>query len=173
MMHDCSIHTSSGFFLERVLYGAWNSGGFRRNSFRFLTPKPYTLHPTPRPGRLEVQVEIGLPSYEGRLQIVRIHTHGMTEGGHLASDVDLIQLAVNPNPCTLECETAAKRDENLCNTPREPRCLETLPKWIKTDSPDANQVMTENYSGAEIEGVCRAAASSAFDRNIKVAGGEI
>lgn len=33
------------------------------------------------------------------------------------------------------------------------------------------QVMTENYSGAEIEGVCRAAASSAFDRNIKVAGG--
>lgn len=31
-----------------------------------------------RPGRFEVQLEIGLPSQEGREQILRIHTHKMT-----------------------------------------------------------------------------------------------
>ena len=38
---------------------------------------------------------------------------------------------------------------------------------------DVNKVasLTENYSGAEIEGVCRAAASYAFDRNIKISSG--
>mmetsp|Transcript_34153 Transcript_34153/g.106976 ORF Transcript_34153/g.106976 Transcript_34153/m.106976 type:complete len:811 (-) Transcript_34153:40-2472(-) len=80
-----------------------------------------------RPGRFEVHVEIGLPDFEGRSEIARIHMAGMDSGNHLDEDVNPQRVA---------------------------------------DS-------TENYSGAEIAGVCRAAASYAFDRNIKVAGGHL
>ncbi|CAK9291148.1 unnamed protein product [Gordionus sp. m RMFG-2023] len=74
-----------------------------------------------RPGRLEVQMEIGLPSEEGRLQIIKIHTAKMVENKKLASDVDLKKLAE----------------------------------------------LTRNFSGAEIEGLVRAAQSSALNRLIK------
>eukprot|EP00850_Spirogloea_muscicola_P023191 SM000336S12814 [mRNA] locus=s336:30534:36053:+ [translate_table: standard] len=46
-----------------------------------------------RPGRLEVQVEIGLPDESGRLQILQIHTKQMREKESLAEDVDLAVLA--------------------------------------------------------------------------------
>ncbi|KAH3763968.1 vesicular-fusion protein sec18 [Pelomyxa schiedti] len=46
-----------------------------------------------RPGRLEVKMEIGLPSEEGRLQIFRIHTNQMSSNGYLNPDVDLMGLA--------------------------------------------------------------------------------
>uniref|UniRef100_A0A5S6QQ51 Vesicle-fusing ATPase n=1 Tax=Trichuris muris TaxID=70415 RepID=A0A5S6QQ51_TRIMR len=74
-----------------------------------------------RPGRFEVQMEIGLPDEHGRLQILSIHTARMREFGKLASDVDLSELAAS----------------------------------------------TKNFSGAEIEGLVRAAQSSAMNRLIK------
>ncbi|KAL4217085.1 hypothetical protein ACF0H5_023541 [Mactra antiquata] len=46
-----------------------------------------------RPGRLEVQMEIGLPDEGGRLQILKIHTNLMRENDKLAEDVDLSELA--------------------------------------------------------------------------------
>ncbi|KAK9174052.1 ATPase family associated with various cellular activities (AAA) family protein [Cryptosporidium meleagridis] len=46
-----------------------------------------------RPGRFEVQIEIGLPDSEGRLEILEIHTKQMRESSRLANDVDLIALA--------------------------------------------------------------------------------
>jgi len=46
-----------------------------------------------RPGRLEVQIEIGLPNEEGRLQILKIHTSKMSANSFLARDVDLFRLA--------------------------------------------------------------------------------
>lgn len=46
-----------------------------------------------RPGRLEVQVEIGLPDERGRLQILQIHTSRMSENSFLARDVDLFELS--------------------------------------------------------------------------------
>ncbi|EFJ33073.1 hypothetical protein SELMODRAFT_407213 [Selaginella moellendorffii] len=46
-----------------------------------------------RPGRLEVQIEIGLPDEKGRLQILRIHSTQMKEHSFLASDVNLEELA--------------------------------------------------------------------------------
>lgn len=46
-----------------------------------------------RPGRLEVQMEIGLPDEHGRLQIVKIHTILMSQNGKLGDDVDLQELA--------------------------------------------------------------------------------
>src|ERR1700742_4128247 len=42
-----------------------------------------------RPGRLEVQIEIGLPDENGRLQILNIHTSRLREHNKLSSDVDL------------------------------------------------------------------------------------
>mmetsp|Transcript_11657 Transcript_11657/g.20672 ORF Transcript_11657/g.20672 Transcript_11657/m.20672 type:complete len:723 (-) Transcript_11657:92-2260(-) len=46
-----------------------------------------------RPGRLEVQIEIGLPDQFGRLQILKIHTSKMCENSFLARDVDLPHLS--------------------------------------------------------------------------------
>ena len=46
-----------------------------------------------RPGRLEVHMEIGLPSEVGRLQILKIHTAKMSTNKALADDVDLEELA--------------------------------------------------------------------------------
>jgi len=74
-----------------------------------------------RPGRLEVQIEIGLPKESGRMQILNIHTNTMRTNGKLAADVDLAELA------------------NL----------------------------TKNFSGAEIEGLVRAAQSCALNRLVK------
>ncbi|EFX83075.1 hypothetical protein DAPPUDRAFT_240599 [Daphnia pulex] len=74
-----------------------------------------------RPGRMEVQMEIGLPSETGRVQILLIHTARMRENKKMAADVDLQELAV----------------------------------------------LTKNFSGAEIEGLVRAAQSTALSRFIK------
>ncbi|GFS65439.1 vesicle-fusing ATPase 1 [Trichonephila inaurata madagascariensis] len=76
-----------------------------------------------RPGRLEVQMEIGLPDENGRLQILNIHTARMREHKKLAEDVNLKELAA----------------------------------------------LTKNFSGAEIEGLVRAAQSTAMNRLIKAA----
>lgn len=46
-----------------------------------------------RPGRLEVQIEIGLPDEKGRLQILKIHTSKMSTNSFLGRDVDLETLA--------------------------------------------------------------------------------
>ncbi|XP_046439782.1 vesicle-fusing ATPase 1-like [Daphnia pulex] len=74
-----------------------------------------------RPGRMEVQMEIGLPSETGRFQIFIIHTARMRDNKRMAADVDLQELAV----------------------------------------------LTKNFSGAEIEGLVRAAQSTALSRFIK------
>lgn len=46
-----------------------------------------------RPGRLEVHMEIGLPTETGRLQILKIHTAKMRGNKALADEVDLGELA--------------------------------------------------------------------------------
>nr|SVE74412.1 EOG090X0CAY [Daphnia barbata] len=74
-----------------------------------------------RPGRMEVQMEIGLPNESGRAQILKIHTARMRDNKKIAPDVDLQELAA----------------------------------------------LTKNFSGAEIEGLVRAAQSTALNRLIK------
>lgn len=76
-----------------------------------------------RPGRLEVQMEIGLPDEKGRSQIITIHTALMRKHNKLSEEVDLNELAA----------------------------------------------LTKNFSGAEIEGLVRAAQSTAMNRLIKAA----
>eukprot|EP01013_Petalomonas_cantuscygni_P016281 TRINITY_DN33262_c0_g1_i1.p1 TRINITY_DN33262_c0_g1~~TRINITY_DN33262_c0_g1_i1.p1 ORF type:complete len:783 (-),score=227.39 TRINITY_DN33262_c0_g1_i1:219-2567(-) len=46
-----------------------------------------------RPGRLELQIEVGLPDEKGRLQIFDIHTAGLRKLKRLAEDVSLEELA--------------------------------------------------------------------------------
>lgn len=46
-----------------------------------------------RPGRLELHIEIKLPTEEGRLEILSIHTNTMKQNNHLSSDVDLKKIA--------------------------------------------------------------------------------
>jgi vesicle-fusing ATPase len=75
-----------------------------------------------RPGRLEVQIEIGLPDEAGRAQILRIHTGRMAAASFLAADVDLASLAQR----------------------------------------------TKNFSGAELEGLVKSAASFALNRNVDI-----
>jgi vesicle-fusing ATPase len=75
-----------------------------------------------RPGRLEVQIEIGLPDQNGRLQILNIHTARLRENKKLSADVDLQEFSE----------------------------------------------ITRNFSGAEIEGLVRAAMSFAMNKYIKV-----
>lgn len=74
-----------------------------------------------RPGRLEVQMEIGLPKEDGRLQIFEIYVSKMRANGKLSPEVDIVELAAS----------------------------------------------TKNFSGAEIEGLVRAATSMAMNRLIK------
>lgn len=76
-----------------------------------------------RPGRLEVQMEIGLPNEAGRVQILNIHTKRMRDFKKINADVDCAELAS----------------------------------------------LTKNFSGAELEGLVRAAQSSAMNRLIKAA----
>jgi vesicle-fusing ATPase len=46
-----------------------------------------------RPGRMEVQIEIGLPDERGRVQILNIHSNKMKENSFLSGDVNLEELA--------------------------------------------------------------------------------
>jgi len=75
-----------------------------------------------RPGRFEVQMEIGLPDEGGRLQILKIHTREMSQNKYLAEDIDFDHLAKS----------------------------------------------TKNFSGAEIEGLVKSAASFALNRQIDI-----
>ena len=46
-----------------------------------------------RPGRIEIKVKIGLPDYNGRVQIFRIHTHKM-EINSMMGNIDLKELSL-------------------------------------------------------------------------------
>jgi len=46
-----------------------------------------------RPGRFEVQIEIGLPDEKGRLDILKIHTNKMNQTGYLDKQVNLEEIA--------------------------------------------------------------------------------
>lgn len=89
-----------------------------------------------RPGRLEVQIEINLPDEHGRAQILKIHTELARKNG------------------TLHPEVIA--DLDFCMDPLKP---------VNNDPEYRNLAQrTKNFSGAEIEGLVRAANAHALSR---------
>ncbi|TMW55157.1 hypothetical protein Poli38472_013919 [Pythium oligandrum] len=89
-----------------------------------------------RPGRLEVQIEINLPDAHGRGQILKIHTDRAREKG-----------ALHP---------AVIADLDSCIDPK---------KLVNNDPEYKNLVQrTKNFSGAELEGLVRAATAHALSR---------
>ncbi len=62
-----------------------------------------------RPGRLEVQIEIGLPDESGRKEILSIHTKQMKLTGHMDNTVNLNDIASNTKNFTgAEIESVVK-----------------------------------------------------------------
>jgi hypothetical protein len=49
-----------------------------------------------RPGRMEVQIEIGLPDERGRVQILNTHSNKMKENSFFSGDVNLEELGMHP-----------------------------------------------------------------------------
>ncbi|DBA03177.1 TPA: hypothetical protein N0F65_003897 [Lagenidium giganteum] len=89
-----------------------------------------------RPGRLEVQIEINLPDAKGRGQILMIHTERMRQEGTLSKEV--------------------MADLQSCLDPTQPASAD----------PDYKNLVqrTKNFSGAELEGLVRAATAHALSR---------
>ena len=62
-----------------------------------------------RPGRFEVQIEIGLPDEKGRLDILKIHTNKMNQTGYLDKCVNLEEIAeMTKNFTGAELESVVK-----------------------------------------------------------------
>ncbi len=62
-----------------------------------------------RPGRLEVQIEIGLPDESGRKEILSIHTKQMKSTGHMDDTINLNEIASNTKNFTgAEIESVVK-----------------------------------------------------------------
>ncbi len=68
-----------------------------------------------RPGRFEVHIEIGLPDFEGRKQILMLHTKKLRDNNILDSNVDFNQLAEKSENMTgAELESLVKNTVSLC-----------------------------------------------------------
>lgn len=62
-----------------------------------------------RPGRFEVQIEIGLPDEKGRFDILKIHTNKMNQTGYLDKQVNLEEIAgITKNFTGAELESVVK-----------------------------------------------------------------
>jgi len=62
-----------------------------------------------RPGRFEVQIEIGLPDEKGRYDILKIHTNKMNKSGYLNKNVNLEEIAgITKNFTGAELESVVK-----------------------------------------------------------------
>ena len=102
-----------------------------------------------RPGRLEIHMEISLPNEEGRIEILNIHTATMKASkrsvGHTLNSKSACFFLPDEGPLTRLGEDVS------------------IPELAE---------MTKNFSGADIEGLVRAAQSyslnSFVDHNKKV-----
>jgi SpoVK/Ycf46/Vps4 family AAA+-type ATPase len=140
-----------------------------------------------RPGRLEVQIEIGLPDEKGRLQILKIHTSRVSQLS--IQVVDFVTLwrrfwrqrtCLHSRGCAhinhhyLVCMSSLARKifaylfGRMC-------CAANCALQMQTNSFLSQDVdlpllaeRTRNFSGAEIEGLVKSAASYALNRNVDI-----
>eukprot|EP01088_Endostelium_zonatum_P021071 TRINITY_DN8087_c0_g1_i1.p1 TRINITY_DN8087_c0_g1~~TRINITY_DN8087_c0_g1_i1.p1 ORF type:complete len:813 (-),score=222.69 TRINITY_DN8087_c0_g1_i1:32-2470(-) len=100
-----------------------------------------------RPGRLEIHMEIGLPSESGRLQIIKIHTNAMVDNKLLSDDVKLEELAENTrNFSGAEIEALVKSASSFAFN----RLIDPL-NPTKPVSPDKLKVTASDFKAALME----------------------
>lgn len=112
-----------------------------------------------RPGRLEVQVEIGLPDEQGRVQILKVGgAWGSSAGGSSACEA---------------CDCVAALTHTTCGTLPLFLHLQIHTSKMTTNSFLGRDVdlaelaaRTKNFSGAEIEGLVKSATSFALNRQV-------
>ena len=90
-----------------------------------------------RPGRFEVQIEIGLPDEKGRYDILSIHTNKMKNAGYL-QNIDLNEIALlTKNFTGAELESVVKNAVSYCISKElDPSNLSSIK--------DINPVITQN-----------------------------
>ena len=101
---------------------------------------------------MEVQIEIGLPDEKGRMQILGIHSNKMKENSFLGADVDLESLGTYFVPSRYEGALlliAFHLLNYLCDHLTTLLCV---------------AARTQNFSGAELEGLVKSATSFALNR---------
>ncbi|CAM1323267.1 NSF (predicted) [Pycnogonum litorale] len=109
-----------------------------------------------RPGRFEVQIEIGLPDENGRLKILEIHTSKMKENSMLP-DIDLKYLAKHTKNFTgAEIEGLTKSASSWA-----------MYKYLK---PESSEKIKTNFDSVEIE-ITMADFLHALEHDIKPAFG--
>lgn len=129
-----------------------------------------------RPGRLEVQIEIPLPDQEGRREILRIHFEELRRRGRLSHP---LCCAIDGVPLHSLKENAPStpvlNGTNLDDLPRKGRkravvrravgkLIATMPVPIRSYYDLAADYATGGFSGADIAGLVRCAASIALAR---------
>lgn len=98
-----------------------------------------------RPGRLELQVEVGLPDAHGREQILRIHTNAMASEGLLGDCVDLSELSkqtVNYSGAELKGLVGAATSYSLT------RHIKASAEFDQADSAEAPVVLMQDFLSA-------------------------
>jgi vesicle-fusing ATPase len=105
-----------------------------------------------RPGRLEVQVAVPLPSCEGRREILKIHFNALRRNGRLSKQVCEAIDGVNPVP--LDFRQRRKWSFGMPSLGERRRFIRDLAadKW------------TKKFSGADLQGLVRCAGSIALSR---------
>ncbi|CAI5500064.1 unnamed protein product, partial [Closterium sp. Naga37s-1] len=134
-----------------------------------------------RPGRLEVQIEIGLPDEEGRVKILAIHSNKMRENSFMGADVDLNSLAARTkNFSGAELEGLVKSavffalsrqtdPSDLTKAIDEDNIRSQCPLPVLSSNSFSlsfllTSARTKNFSGAELEGLVKSAVSFALSR---------
>lgn len=123
-----------------------------------------------RPGRLEVQIEIPLPSLSGRREILHIHTYALRKKGRLSQPlcnaIDGVTSAFTNNLAVEESNSEVKLEST---SGRKRRAIKrATSNFINLLSPN-NAVfdlaeVTDGFSGAELAGLVRCAGSIALSR---------
>lgn len=127
-----------------------------------------------RPGRLEVQIEIPLPSRQGRREILQIHTAALRKKGRLSqqlcSAIDGNSLS---HASSVLVEESTQDDGDLKLTRgRKRRAIKRATSKIINSIPTSKSVLydladdrvTGGFSGAELAGLVRCAGSIALSR---------
>lgn len=95
-----------------------------------------------RPGRFEVQIEIGLPDQKGRLQILNVHTKNIIKNNHIEDNVSLEELSyLSKNYTGAELEGLVKSASSYAFN----KCIKTVNGKIEIDSDTQLKITKDDF----------------------------